>query len=67
MTAPADLQSKEFHQAMAMLFARAVRESYSADHKQKARSMCLAHLRASLARHPVAAGESDFNNVTQEA
>ncbi|WP_448679984.1 hypothetical protein [Pseudomonas nicosulfuronedens] len=58
MTAPADVQSKEFHQAMAMLFARAVSESYASDKKQEARQKCLAHLRASLALPSVAAEES---------
>lgn len=58
MTAQAEVQSKEYHQAMAMLFARAVRTSYSKDHKQEARRKCLAHLRASIARPSVAAEES---------
>jgi hypothetical protein len=40
--------SREEHQAQAMEFARQVRASYSADGKKKARSACLAHLRASL-------------------
>lgn len=61
MSAFAEVPSKEYHQAVAMLCARAVRSSYSKDHKQQARRECLAHLRASLA-HPVAAGESAFNN-----
>jgi hypothetical protein len=50
LTLPADQleMSKEFHQAVAMLHARSVRNMYSKDRKQKARSECLAHLRASL-------------------
>ena len=48
--------SKEAHQALAMLHARAVRALYSRSAKQKARSDCLSHLRASLCA-PVAAGE----------
>lgn len=46
---PAELHiSKEYHQAVAMLHARSIRHMYSKDKKQKARSECLAHLRASL-------------------
>lgn len=48
MNACAEVLSKEYHQAVAMLCARAVRNSYSKDHKQQARSECLTHLRASL-------------------
>jgi hypothetical protein len=40
--------SKEYHQAVAMLHAQSIRSIYSKDRKQKARSECLAHLRASL-------------------
>ena len=64
MNAKAEVHSREFHQAMAMLCARAVRTSYSADHKQQARRDCLSHLRASL--RPVAA-ERAFKNATQES
>ena len=64
MNAAAEVNSKEFHQAMAMLSARAVRASHSPDHKQQARRDCLSHLRASL--RPVAA-ERAFNNATQES
>ena len=48
MNAKAEVHSREFHQAMAMLSARAVRASYSPDHKQQARRECLSHLRQSL-------------------
>ncbi len=61
MSAELHTNSREYHQSVAMLCARAVRSSYSKDNKQQARRECLAHLRASLAR-PVAAGESAFNN-----
>lgn len=64
MNAPVEVHSKEFHQAMAMLHAQAVRSLYSAQHKQQARRDCLSHLRASL--RPVAA-ERAFNNATQES
>ena len=64
MNAAAEVNSKEFHQAMAMLSARAVRASYSPDHKQQARRDCLSHLRASLRS---AATERAFNNATQES
>lgn len=57
-------QSKEYHQAVAMLCALAVKSSYSSDHKQQARRDCLSHLRASL--RPVAAGRA-FNNATKES
>ncbi len=53
MNACAEVPSKEYHQAVAMLCARAVRSSYSQDHKQQARRDVLDHLRASL--RPVAA------------
>ena len=53
MNAPAEVYSKEFHQAMAMLHAKAVREQYAETAKKKARRDCLSHLRASL--RPVAA------------
>lgn len=46
--APVGMTSKEEHQAQAMEYARQVRASYSAEAKKKARSACLAHLRASL-------------------
>ena len=42
------ITSREEHQAQAMEYARQVRASYSAEAKKKARSACLAHLRASL-------------------
>lgn len=42
------ITSKEEHQAQAMEYARQVRASYSDEAKKKARSACLAHLRASL-------------------
>ena len=45
--------SKEGHQALAMLHARAIRTLYSPSAKEKARRELLAHLRASL--RPVAA------------
>lgn len=57
MNAHTEVFSKEFHQAMAMLSARAVKSCFSKDRKQKARSECLAHLRASLCC-PAATGES---------
>lgn len=45
--------SREAHQALAMLHARAIRTLYSPSAKEKARRELLAHLRASL--RPVAA------------
>lgn len=48
MTKEEQGMSKEYHQAVAMLHARSVRSMYSKREKQKARSECLAHLRASL-------------------
>lgn len=45
--------SKEGHQALAMLHARAIRTLYSPSAKEKARKEVLHHLRASL--RPVAA------------
>lgn len=48
MNAHVEVHSKEFHQAMAMFNACAVASSYSKNTKQKARSECLSHLRASL-------------------
>ncbi|MDV5861372.1 hypothetical protein QM298_10675 [Pseudomonas mendocina] len=59
----ADVLSKEYHQAVAMLCARAVRTSYSKDHKQQARRDVLDHLRASLR---TAATERDITNVQAE-
>lgn len=49
--------SREFHQASAMLAARSIKGMYSKEKKQKARSEVLLHLRASLCA-PVAAGEN---------
>jgi hypothetical protein len=48
MTQAEEGMSKEYHQAVAMLHARSIRSMYSKRAKQKARSECLAHLRASL-------------------
>lgn len=48
MTEAEQAMSKEYHQAVAMLHARSIRSMYSKRAKQKARSECLAHLRASL-------------------
>ena len=45
--------SKEWHQALAMLHARAIRTLYSPSAKEKARKEAPHHLRASL--RPVAA------------
>ena len=45
--------SKEGHQALAMLHARAIRTLYSPSAKEKARKEVIHHLRASL--RPVAA------------
>ena len=53
MNAPAGVHSKEFHQALAMLHARAIHTLYSPSAKEKARKEVLHHLRASL--RPVAA------------
>lgn len=50
---PEEPISREAHQAIAMLHARAVGQSYSEIAKKKARRGCLSHLRASL--RPVAA------------
>lgn len=48
MTYAEEGMSKEYHQAVAMIHARSIRTMYSKRAKQKARSECLAHLRASL-------------------
>jgi len=53
--------SKEYHQAVAMLHARSIRSMYSKDRKQKARSECLAHLRASLCPSVAAEGSIHSN------
>jgi hypothetical protein len=55
--------SKEYHQAVAMLHARSVAIQYSKTGKQKARSECLAHLRASLC--PSVAPEGRISNSSQ--
>lgn len=65
MNAQAELLSKEAHQALAMLHARAIRNLYSETKKQESRRAVCQHLRLSLARPPVAAGESAFNNAAQ--
>jgi hypothetical protein len=52
---------KEYHQAVAMLHARSIRTMYSKDRKQKARSECLAHLRASLCPSVAAEGRVAIN------
>ncbi|MDT4875472.1 hypothetical protein FQZ97_1108430 [compost metagenome] len=49
--------SKEAHQALAMLHARAIAQLYSESKKQESRRAVCQHLRLSLAQ-PVAAGKS---------
>ncbi|WP_330113942.1 hypothetical protein SA496_14305 [Pseudomonas sp. JS3066] len=57
MNAQVELLSKEAHQALAMLHARAIRGLYSEAKKQESRRLVCQHLRLSLAHPPVAAGE----------
>lgn len=57
MDAAIEPLSKEAHQALAMLHARAIRGLYSESHKRESRGACLMHLRLSLAR-PAATGTS---------
>lgn len=57
--------SKEYYQAVAMLHARSVRQQYSKSGKQKARSECLAHLRASLCPSVAAGGCVAKNSEAQ--
>ena len=45
---PVAIGDKRHHQEMARQCAEQIRHCYSGDKKQKARSACLAHLRASL-------------------
>lgn len=65
MSSPATEEgmSREYHQAVAMLHARSVKHMYSNAGKQKARSECLAHLRASLC--PSVAPEGRISNNSQ--
>lgn len=64
MNAEVEIISREAHQALAMLHAKAIRTLYSEEKKQESRRALLGHLRLSLAQ-PVAAGKSAFNNVSQ--
>ncbi|MNE71134.1 hypothetical protein D3C80_1669810 [compost metagenome] len=56
--------SKEAHQALAMLHARAIAQMYSESKKRESLKALLMHLRLSLAQ-PVAAGKSAINKTTQ--
>lgn len=57
MSAQVELLSKEAHQALAMLHARAIRNLYSEAKKQESRRAVCQHLRLSLAP-PAATGKS---------
>lgn len=57
--------SKEYYQAVAMLHARSIKGMYSIPGKQKARSECLAHLRASLCPSAATGGRITKNAEAQ--
>lgn len=65
MNAHAEVISREGHQALAMLHARAIRDMYSEAKKQESRRAVCQHLRLSLAQ-PAATGKSVFNNQVQD-